>query len=192
MKKSYYFAELSSSYDAEIQDLLNDSEGKSALKARLKEKRQELKSILPMIEFAPEMVVPVFFDAFSFTNPKAMVAVVDCEPDDDDFPGWDEVAQLLTVADWAAPYVTAVLAERAGDDFMVTAASLEFIRKFDTSAPEPAAKDDEDGEDGNEGNEGGNDSDGRDDDDGDRDRDRDLAEAGDDWLGEQGFDSIKS
>ena len=30
--------------------------------------------------------------------------------------------------------------------------------------------------------------DGRDDDDGDRD----LAEAGDDWLGEQGFDSIKS
>ena len=70
MKKSYYFAELSSSYDAEIQDLLNDSEGKSALKARLKEKRQELKSILPMIEFAPEMVVPVFFDAFSFTNPN--------------------------------------------------------------------------------------------------------------------------
>ena len=185
MKKSYYFAELSSSYDAEIQDLLNDSEGKSALKARLREKRQELKSILPMIEFAPEMVVPVFFDAFSFTNPKAMVAVVDCEPDDDDFPGWDEVAQLLTVADWAAPYVTAVLAERAGDDFMVTAASLEFIRKFDTSAPEPAAKDDEDGEDGDER---GNDSDGRDDDDGDRD----LAEAGDDWLGEQGFDSIKS
>ena len=184
MKKSYYFAELSSSYDAEIQDLLNDSEGKSALKARLKEKRQELKSILPMIEFAPEMVVPVFFDAFSFTNPKAMVAVVDCEPDDDAFPGWDEVAQLLTVADWAAPYVTAVLAERAGD-FMVTAASLEFIRKFDTSAPEPAAKDDEDGEDGDER---GNDSDGRDDDDGDRD----LAEAGDDWLGEQGFDSIKS
>jgi hypothetical protein len=74
VKKSYYFAELSSSYDAEIQDLLNDSEGKSALKGRLKEKRQELASILPMIEFAPEMVVPVFYDAFSFANPKAMAS----------------------------------------------------------------------------------------------------------------------
>lgn len=187
MKKSYYFAELSSSYDAEIQDLLNDSEGKSALKARLKEKRQELKSILPMIEFAPEMVVPVFYDAFSFTNPKAMTAVVDCEPDDGDFPGWDSVAPLVTVAEWAAPYLTAVLAERAGDDFMVTAASLEFIRQFDSSAPQAAPDDDED-EDRERNEDGGNDSDGRDDDDGERD----LAEAGDDWLGEQGFDSIKS
>lgn len=183
MKKSYYFAELSSSYDAEIQDLLNDSEGKSALKARLKEKRQELASILPMIEFAPEMVVPVFYDAFSFANPKAMAAVVDCEPDDGDFPGWDHVSPLVTVAEWAAPYLAAVLAERAGEEFMVTAASLEFIRKFDHSAPPAAAEDDED-----EDRERSDDDDGREDDDGERD----LAEAGDDWLGEQGFDSLKS
>ena len=33
-------------YDAEISDLLTDSEGKSALKARLKEKRSELQAIL--------------------------------------------------------------------------------------------------------------------------------------------------
>lgn len=183
MKKSYYFAELSSSYDAEIQDLLNDSEGKSALKARLKEKRQELASILPMIEFAPEMVVPVFYDAFSFANPKAMAAVVDCEPDDGDFPAWDHVSPLVTVADWAAPYLAAVLAERAGEEFMVTAASLEFIRKFDHSALPAAAEDDED-----EDRERSDDDDGREDDDGERD----LAEAGDDWLGEQGFDSLKS
>lgn len=178
MKKSYYFAELSSSYDAEIQDLLNDSEGKSALKHRLKEKRQELASILPMIEFAPEMVVPVFYDAFSFVNPKAMAAVVDCEPDDGDFPGWDHVSPLVTVAPWAAPYLAAVLAERAGEEFMVTAACLEFIRKFDHSAPQAAAEDDEDAD--------------HERDDDDDDSDRDLAEAGDDWLGEQGFDSIKS
>ncbi|MDP2880982.1 MAG: hypothetical protein Q8N89_05320 [Azonexus sp.] len=183
MKKSYYFAELSSSYDAEIQDLLNDSEGKSALKARLKEKRQELASILPMIEFAPEMVVPVFYDAFSFANPKAMAAVVDSEPDDGDFPGWDHVSPLVTVAPWAAPYLTAVLTERAGEEFMVTAVSLEFIRKFDHSAPQAASDDDEDAD-----RERSDDDDGRDDDDGDRD----LAEAGNDWLGEQGFDSIKS
>ncbi|MBU1365645.1 MAG: hypothetical protein KKE51_17655 [Gammaproteobacteria bacterium] len=183
MKKSYYFAELSSSYDAEIQDLLNDSEGKSALKARLKEKRQELASILPMIEFAPEMVAPVFYDAFSFANPKAMAAVVDCEPDDGDFPAWDHVSPLVTVAEWAGPYLAAVLAERAGEEFMVTAASLEFIRKFDHSAPPAAAEDNEDAD-----RERSDDDDGR----GDDDSDRDLAEAGDDWLGEQGFDSLKS
>jgi hypothetical protein len=183
VKKSYYFAELSSSYDAEIQDLLNDSEGKSALKHRLKEKRQELASILPMMEFAPEMVVPVFYDAFSFANPKAMAAVVDCDPDDGDFPGWDHVSPLVTVAPWAAPYLAAVLAERAGEEFMVTAACLEFIRKFDSSAPQAASDDDEDAD-----RERSDDDDGRDDD----GEDRDLAEAGDDWLGEQGFDSIKS
>lgn len=184
MKKSYYFAELSSSYDAEIQDLLNDSEGNSALKARLKEKRQELAALLPMIEFAPEMVVPVFYDAFAFANPKAMTAVLGCEPDDGDFPGWDEVAPLVTVAPWAAAYVAAVLAERAGEEFMVTAAGLEFLRQFDNSAPPAAAEDDEVSDD----ERSDDDSDGRDAD----DSDRDLAEAGDDWLGEQGFDSIKS
>lgn len=180
MNKSYYFSELSSSYDAEIQDLLNDSEGKSALKARLKEKRQELKAILPMIEFSPEMVVPVFYDGFSFTNPKAMAAAVMCEPEDGDFPCWDKLSSLVTVESWASPYVDAVLAESAGEEFMVTAACLEFIRKFDTAGQMPVADDEETK---NENN--------NDDEDGDDD-DRDLAEAGDDWLGEQGFDSFKS
>jgi len=188
VKKSYYFAELSSSYDAEIQDLLNDSEGNSALKLRLKEKRQELKSILPMIEFSPEMVVPVFYDAFSFPNPKAMAAAVMCEPDDGDFPSWADVSAVVKLESWAAPYLAAVLAEGAGEEFMVTAACLEFIRKFDQSAPQSASKNDDDEEEsGDEENRGSLNSD----EDGD-DEGRDLAEAGDDWLGEQGFDSLKS
>ncbi|MBS1129743.1 MAG: hypothetical protein H6R16_745 [Proteobacteria bacterium] len=189
MKKSYYFAELSASYDAEIQDLLNDSEGKSALKLRLKEKRQELKSILPMIEFSPEMVVPVFYDGFSFPNPKAMAAAVMCEPDDGDFPSWDDVSAVVKLESWAAPYLAAVLAEGAGEAFMVTAACLEFIRKFDHSAPQSASKndDDDDEERGDEEDRSSRNSD----EEGD-DEDRDLAEAGDDWLGEQGFDSLKS
>jgi hypothetical protein len=69
---------------------------------------------------------------------------------------------------------------------MVTAVSLEFLRKFDTSASQ-AADDDEEA-DREPGDEAGDDDDGRNDD----GRDRDLAEAGDDWLGEQGFDSLKS
>jgi hypothetical protein len=178
VKKSYYFSELSSAYDAELQDLLTDSEGSPALKARLKEKRQELKAILPMIEFSPEMVVPVFYDGFTFTNAQAMAAAVMSEPDEGNFPSWDDLAAFVKVEPWAAPHVSTVLAERAGADFMVMAACLEFLRKFDTvTAP---VADDED-----------SDREKDEDDDGDEDG-RDLAEAGDDWLGEQGFDSLKS
>ncbi len=181
MKKSYYFEELSSAYDAEIQDLLSDSEGKSALKARLQEKRRELQSLLAMIDFAPEMVVPVFYDAFSFPNAKAMNAAVNCEPDDDDFPTWDRLSSLVKLADWAQPHAQAVLGEGTGEAFMVTAACLEFVRKFDSAAP---VADDEEAEDGEKKPRGDGDE--------DDDDDRDLADAGDDWLGTQGFDSRHS
>ena len=183
MKKSYYFAELWAAYDAEINDLLTDSEGKSALKARLKEKRSELQAILPMIDFSPEMVVPVFYEAFSFPNKGAMNAAVLCEPDDDDFPTWDRLSQLIKLADWALPLQEAVLGEATGEAFMVTAACLEYLRCFDQSAPsgESRADDDEDKDDEDGEREG------RDD-----DEEGDLGEAGDDWLAEQGFDSARS
>jgi hypothetical protein len=176
MKLSRYFAELAASYDAEIQDLLNDSEGKSALKARLTEKRQALQSILPMLEFSPEMVVPVFYDAFTCTNSKAMASALISEPDDGEFPEWDDFSACLKIEAWALPMVDAVMAEPAGEVFMVTAACLEFVRQMDAGAP--AAADD----DARRDNE---------DDDGDEDE-QDLAEAGDDWLAEQGFDSFKA
>jgi len=179
VKQSFYFSELSSSYDAEIQDLLSDSEGKSALKSRLQEKRQALAAILPMIDFSPEMVVPVFYDAFSFVNPKVIAAVVQCEPDDGDFPAWHDLAPHLVVEDWARPLLDAVLAEGAGETFMVTAACLEFLRKHESGV---AASDSTERD---SASETGFDEDADDD-------DRDLAEAGDDWMAEQGFDSVKS
>jgi hypothetical protein len=123
------------------------------------------------------MVVPVFYDAFSFPNAKALQAAVACEPDDDDFPEWTALSSLLTVAPWAAPYVQTVLAEPAGEAFMVQAACLEFLRLHDTAA-QGGAEDDEKADKGER-------EDGADDD------EQDLAEAGDDWLGEQGFDSVK-
>ncbi|RIX48986.1 MAG: hypothetical protein D3M94_03550 [Rhodocyclales bacterium GT-UBC] len=185
MKKSYYFAELWAAYDAEISDLLTDSEGKSALKARLKEKRSELQAILPMIDFSPEMVVPVFYEAFSFPNKGAMNAAVLCEPDDDDFPTWDRLSQLIKLADWALPLQEAVLGEATGEAFMVTAACLEYLRCFDQGAPngEIRASDDDADKDGEEGEDDGR---------GDDDEESDLGEAGDDWLAEQGFDSARS
>ena len=174
MKKSYYFSELYSSYDAELQDLLSDSEGKSVLHTHLKEKRQELKSILPMIEFSPEMVVPVFYDAFSFSNTKALQATVQFEPDDESFPSWDQFSDFISLESWATPFLEAVLAQSTGESFMVTAACLEFIRQFDTGEPISESDKEENSE-----NEDGEEED-------------DLAQAGDDWLGEQGFDSLKS
>lgn len=179
MRKSYYFSDLSSAYDAELQDLLNDSEGNSVLKARLMAKRKELKSILPMIEFSPEMVLPVFYDGFSFSNAKAMAAAVVCEPDDGDFPNWNDLSSFVKVESWASPLIDIVLAESAGEVFMVTAACVEFIRKFDTAEPVAAADEAE------SKNEKGDDEEGD-------DEGRDLAEAGDDWMAEQGFDSFKS
>lgn len=178
MNKSMFFESLASSYDAEIDDLNSDSEGKTVLAARLKEKRRELKAILPMIEFAPEMVFPVFYGAFKFVSPAAMAAAVRCEPDDDDFPTWDSLSGALAVADWAKPMVEAVLGESGGETFMVAAAAVEFLRAHDTgpaSQPaEPTRERNADGED--EGDEDG----------------QDLGEAGADWLAEQGFDSPAS
>jgi hypothetical protein len=173
LKHSRYFAELAFSYDAEINDLLTDSEGNPVFNVRLMEKREQLKSILPMIEFSPEMVLPVFYDGFSFPDPQAMVAVARCEPDDGDFPGWGDLSSVITVEPWACPLVEAVLAESAGEVFMVTAACLEFIRKSADAATSPPAVDDDSDENID-------------------DEDQDLAESGDDWLAEQGFDSFKA
>jgi len=108
-----------------------------------------------------------------------MAAAVACEPDDGDFPTWDDLSSAIDVAAWAGPLVETVLAESAGEVFMVTAACLEFIRHFAGSAPMPAGADPDAGDERNENDEGD-------------DEDRDLAEVGDDWLAEQGFDSFKS
>lgn len=178
MNKSNYFSELSFAYDAEINDLVSDSEGKSVLKIRLAEKRKELKAILPMVEFSPEMVAPAFYDAFSFPEPKALLAAIQCEPDDDDFVSWSKLAQVILIENWAQPLIDIVLAESAGDAFLVTTAGLEFIRLTENSGI--SGKTDKPSEEA------------RHDDEEDSDDDQDLAEQGDDWLAEQGFDSFKS
>lgn len=173
MKKSPFFEELSSAYFAELDDLTTDSEGKTVLSARLKEKRKQLDTLLQMIEFAPEMVLPIFYGAFSFTDLRAMSQALQCEPDDDDFPAWDELSRSLTLAEWATPLADRVLAAGGGEQFMVIAAAAEMLRNHDTAAPAPAAEEKNDfDEEGDEDGELG-----------------DLGEAGADWLSEQGFDS---
>ena len=179
MKTAYYFAELAAAYDAELQDLEGDSEGRSVLAARLREKRQSLPDLLPMIAFSPEMVAPVFYRSFTFTQSAPWLAAIACEPDDGDFPAWASLAPFVTVDSAVAPFLPLILAEPEGDAFLVTAACLEFMRTASGLATPTSSS--------------GKDSDAdEEEDDPDReDNEEGLAEAGDNWLVEQGFDSFK-
>ena len=173
MKKSRYFSDLMRSYNDEIDDLITDSAGASVLQKRLNEKRREMKAILPMIEFSPEMVSVVFYDAFGFKSPEFMRQIMLAEPDDSDFVAWDELKKELTVADWALPLIDATLKVRGGEPFLVTTAVLEFLRMkmpADVIEPEPADEEDSDSDDDGAG---------------------DLGEAGADWLSEQGFEPLE-
>lgn len=184
MKKSRYFSELVKSYNDEVDDLVTDSEGKSVLQKRLNDKRREIDAILPMIEFSPEMVAVVFYDAFRFASAEIMQQIVLGEPGRSGFPNWAKLRKSLTVADWAEPLIAATLKADGGDAFLVTCAALEFLRNKDSHvAPPPEAdaekergEEHEGGEEGDEGDEGDED---------------DLSEAGADWLSEQGFDQLE-
>ncbi|MEI7613830.1 MAG: hypothetical protein WCK63_13055 [Betaproteobacteria bacterium] len=176
MKKSHYFSELIRSYNSEVDDLITDSAGKSVLQKRLNDKRGALDSILPMIEFSPEMVAVVFYDAFDFKSPELMRQIALSEVDDSDFVAWDELKNELTVSDWALPLIESSLKVRGGDAFLVTTAALEFLRtRSSAEAPEPEYLNEEDSD--------------RDDDD---EGSGDLGEAGADWLAEQGFEKLDS
>lgn len=177
MKKSRFFAELANTYSSEVDDLLSDSEGKTVLQSRLKQKRQAFDAILPMIEFAPEMVAVAFYDAFTFKDPAVIQRAVLNEPGRSGFPAWKTLKGTLGIAAWAEPLIGATLNEEGGDTFLVITATLEFIRQRDSgdAAPVPEAESEEKE---------------RFDDEEDDDS-RDLSEAGADWMASQGFDSTE-
>ena len=176
MKKSRYFSDLFRSYLDEIDDLVTDSDGKSVLQKRLRDKRREMDALLSMIDFSPEMVAVVFYDAFDFHSADVMQRLVLSEPELSGFLAWDALKENLTVAPWAEALVEASLKAPGGDGFLVATAALEFLRNRDTfaaPAEESRAERTRDDEDGG----------------GDDDAD-DLGEAGADWLAEQGFETL--
>ena len=174
MKKSRYFSDLLKSYLDEIDDLVTDSEGKSVLQRRLQDKRREMDALLSMIDFSPEMVAVVFYDAFGFRSADVMHRLVLNEPGFSTFLTWAELKENLTIATWAEPLIESSLKVQGGDAFLVATAALEFLRNKDTfaaSASEPETDSARDGEDGD-------------------DEADDLGEAGADWLAEQGFETL--
>ncbi|MBT9567308.1 MAG: hypothetical protein IV085_03315 [Thiobacillus sp.] len=182
MRPSHFFSELIKSYLDEVDDLVTDSDGKSVLQKRLNDKRREIDAILPMIEFSPEMVAVMFYGAFEFLSPETMLRIVQSEPDADDFPDWQDVETDLALKDWAKPLIGPTLKIAGGDTFLVLTAGLEFWRtRGALSSPAPTRAAEENAE---------SDDHGHDEMDSDDYGSDELTEAGDDWLAEQGFDTL--
>lgn len=188
MSISPFFLQLHSAYQAELDDLASDSEGKDVLRKRLVDKRGELSFLLQMIEMSPEMVAVVFHQGFRFANPAVMDDLLGREAHE--LPEWDSLGDVITLAPWAQELSQTVLKEPMGPWFMSVAASLEYMHgRAGAFAAQPSPNeqdDDEEGEDSASERRFGDDH--EQDDDGRDDEDRSLDEAGADWMAEQGFD----
>ena len=188
MKTSRYFSALISSYQAEIDDLSTDSEGKNVLASRLKTKRKQVPQLLMMLSSAPEMVAAAFHGAFGFKQRKPIEALVAKEGH---FPAWATLKPALTVEPWADSLIDAVLTSEDGEHFLATTVGLEFLFKHSSEQPVVVQHDDSD-DDGQEHEQRDLDddylsSDDRVDHEGES-NEFDLDKAGADFLADQGFD----
>ena len=191
MKTSRYFSALISSYQAEIDDLSTDSEGKNVLASRLKTKRKQVPQLLMMLASAPEMVAVAFHGAFGFKQRKTMEALVAKEGH---FPHWAALKPALTVEPWAESLIDSVLTSADGEHFLATTVGLEFLIKHSSEQAvvvqheEPVDdQDDEQEREQRDVDDGYLSSDDRVDHEGES-NEFDLDKAGADFLADQGFD----
>ena len=165
---SFYFEDIFERYASEIDDLRSDSEGKDVLNKRVRDKHKEFDFLVGMIDSAPEMVVPAFHGAFGFSGGNLLHAAANSEPGDDGFPAWAELEESIDIAAWAHPLINLCRQKAGGEDFLVTAAVLEYLLGSGLTAraaPEAEAEEDEDSS-------------------------EDLGDAGEEWMSEQGFDAV--
>lgn len=182
LKLSRYFAALKSSYEAELDDLRTDSEGRNILKARLAKKREQVPQLLEMLDFAPEMVAVAFHGAFLFKDTPAIESLITREVSK--FPAWSTLQKSIVIEPWAQPLVDTVLAAPTGETFLITTVGLEYLNKCHQPAaqvPAPANKEklEEDSDASLSSDEYLSDED---------ETEYDLDQAGADWLAEHGFD----
>ncbi len=191
MSMSAFFRALHNAYQAEIDDLTSDSEGKDVLRQRLQEKRSQLTFLSQMMETAPEMVAVVFHGGFKFKLPAVMEHVLTLESDE--FPDWDSLADAVQMAPWASKLADVLLKQPMGDWFMTVAATLEYLYQRPSPHQQDHANDEEPAEHTDHGSRSqarhldhGHDFDADDDHAHRTDQDHDEASA--DWLEGQGFD----
>ena len=174
MSTSNFFTDLRSAYQAELDDLRQDSEGKDVLKKRLTDKRGEIDFLVKMMELSPEMVAVVFHQAFTFKLPAVMDDLLSFEADE--LPDWTGLANDIQIAPWAQELADKVLSEPGGEWFLTVAATLEYMAG--KPAAHAAQADDEESDDEEEF-------------DGDAEERADAKarkEAAEDWMVGQGFD----
>ncbi len=190
MKISPYFYDLRSAYQAELDDLISDSEGKDVLRKRLAEKRNEIAFLVQMMELAPEMVAVVFHRGFRFVKPAAIEQLLGLPVDE--LPDWHSLTHAITLEPWAASLAQTVLREPQGARFMAVAAGLEYLQQHARMAPAAAAHADSDGDDTDDGEDAAEHDDGYDalsaDDAADPKNSRGREEASSNWLSDVGFD----
>jgi len=125
MSMSSFFRALRSSYQAEIDDLATDSEGRDVLRQRLLEKRGQIAFLSQMMETAPEMVAVAFHGGFHFELPAVMDQILTLESDE--FPDWDSLSDAVQLTPWARDLAKTLLKEPQGAWFMTVAAALEYL-----------------------------------------------------------------
>ena len=185
MKLSSSFQDLRSAYQAELDDLTSDSEGKDVLRRRLADKRGEIAFLAKMIELAPEMVAVAFHQGFRFTRPAALEHLLALPVDE--LPGWSTLDGAVALEPWAQSLAQTVLREPQGARFMTVAAVLEYLHLHARMAP--AVHDHADDDSGADAAEHDDDYNALSADDAiepKNSHDRDEASA--EWLAEAGFD----
>jgi hypothetical protein len=191
MKLSPYFHDQIATYQAEIDDLTSDSEGKDVLQKRLKDKRSAFRSILPMMDTDPALLASAFHGAFEFPRDGVPVVEEILAAEFGDFPPWAVVSSQIGIASWAHPLMAMALAEPLGEEFLALVVGLEyaFSRHGGNGAPAVASDDDapERGDDERAGEDDG--VEGRAGEHLDSDEaGGDAGILGDDFLEQQGFD----
>lgn len=148
MKLSPYFYDLRSAYQAELDDLVSDSEGKDVLRKRLAEKRAEMGFLVQMMDAAPEMVAVAFHQAFRFVQTDAVERLL--TQGHDELPDWHSLGHAVALEPWAQSLAQTVLREPHGARFLAVAAGLEYLQQHARLAPAAALHDDADAEDDGE------------------------------------------
>lgn len=187
MSMSAFFRVLRTSYQAEIDDLSFDSEGRNVLRQRLLEKRGQLTFLRQMMELSPEMVAVVFHGGFHFDQPAVMEHLLTLESDD--FPDWRSLGEAVQLTPWAQELAAGFLQEPQGDWFMTVAAALEYM--YQRPSPhqnEGAPRDGHEEETHRPANRRDHDHGHDFDKDDERNHDTDHDEASGEWLENQGFD----
>ena len=127
MSMSTFFRALRTSYQAELDDLTFDSEGRDVLKKRLIEKRGQIAFLAQMIESAPEMVAVVFHGGFHFEQPAVLEQLLTLESNE--FPDWETLTEAVQLTPWAQELARTFVQLPQGSCFMTVAAALEYLQQ---------------------------------------------------------------